>query len=255
MPAVGDNAVSTADVSRLLDAFEEAIEELRIAYEKYFVGIERQAPAQRHKELKAQMRRLEGVRTRSTALRFRLSGLKARLVTYEYYWTRVLGQIERGTFRRDLQLRSQRRAQTQPAPHASPEPRGPGEPHGAAVAEAPRRPVPAPLPDVPQARMVTEISAPRPTPPMPGPPRPPPPPIPVPGMKGTEVRRLFHDLVRAKKAAGEDTSGLTERALARKLSRELPKLREQHGGPVAFEVATVGGKVRLRARPVAGAAK
>lgn len=245
LSAVGHNAVSAADVSRLLDAFEEAIEELRIGYEKYFVGIERQAPGQRHRELKAQLRRLEDVRTRSTALRFRLAGLKARLVTYEYYWTRVLGQIERGTFRRDLQLRSQRRAQTQPAPQAQPSTAPP--PSTTAEVE-PARLEPA-SGDVPRARAVTEISAPRAMPPVPGPPRPPPPPIPVPGMRGAEVRRLFQDLVRAKQAAGEDTRGLTERALARKLSRELPKLREQHGGPVAFEVATVGGRVRLRARP------
>lgn len=234
---MGHNAVSAADVSRLLDAFEEAIEELRIAYEKYFVGIERQAPAQRHRELKAQGRRLEEVRTRSTALRFRLAGLKARLVTYEYYWTRVLGQIERGTFRRDLQQRTQRRAQTQPAAQA---------------AEPAARPDAA---DVPQPRTVTELSLPRASASVPGPPGPPPPPIPVPGMKGSDVRKLFHDLLQAKRAAGEDTQGLTERALARKLARELPKLREQHGSAVAFEVATVGGKVRLRARPVTAATK
>ena len=115
LPVVGDNAVSAADASRLLDAFEEALEELRISYEKYFIGIERQAPAQRHKELKAQMRRLEELRVRSTVIRFRLGGLRARLVTYEHYWTRVLGQIEKGTYRRDLQ-RIQRRSQAETAP-------------------------------------------------------------------------------------------------------------------------------------------
>ena len=33
----------------------------------------------------------------STALRFRLAGLRARLVTYGHYWNRVLGEMERGT--------------------------------------------------------------------------------------------------------------------------------------------------------------
>lgn len=243
---MGDNAVSAADASRLLDAFEEGLEELRLFYEKYFIGIERQAPAQRHKELRTQMRRLEELRLRSTVVRFRLAGLRARLVTYEHYWTRVLGQIEKGTYRRELQ-RAQRRASQA---HAAPPP-------GPEIAAA-SDPAAAPLDDVPRPRGVTEISAPRPSGPAPAgvagsPPRPPPPPVPVPGMKGTEVRRLFQDLVQAKRAAGEDVDGLTERALARKLARELPKLREQHGGPVRFEVATVAGKVRLRARPVAEA--
>jgi hypothetical protein len=235
---VGNDAVSAADALRLLDAFEEAVEELRLSYEKYFVGIERQAPAQRHKEVKAQMRRLEELRVRSTVVRFRIGGLRARLVTYEHYWTRVLTEIEKGTHRRDLQRRTQRRTQADP-------PRAP-KPEAAAL-----EPEPTATPtDVPRPRLVTEISAPQASAPVPGPPRPPPPPVPVPGMKGAEVRQLFHELVRAKRDAGEDVQGLTERALARKLARELPKLREQHGGPVKFEVATVAGKVRLRARPL-----
>lgn len=247
--AVGDNAVSAADASRQLDAFEEALEELRILYEKYFVGIERQAPAQRHKELKTQLRQLEQLRVRSTVVRFRVGGLRARMVTYEHYWTRVLGEIEKGIYRRDLQRRSQRRALADPLASASNAAMGPAA--ASRPSEAPEPPGPPVAGDVPRSRGVTEISAPRPTPPGAGPPRPPPPPVPVPGMKGPEVRRLFQDLVQAKQAAGEDVQGLTERALARKLARELPKLREQHGGPVKFEVATVAGKVRLRARPVA----
>ncbi len=238
LAAPGDNAVTTADASRLLDAFEEALEDLRLSYEKYFVGIERRAPAQAHRELKDRMRRLEELRTRSTVVRFRLAGLRARLVTYEYYWTRVLGQIEKGTHRRDLRQRTQRRTQPE------------------AEATTPPNKSPEPEPDAPQARM-TELSAPQAPPRVPQgssptlrPPPPPPPPVPVPGMRGVEVRRLFQDLVQAKRAAGEDVEGLTERALARKLARELPKLRQQHGGAVKFEVATVAGKVRLRARPV-----
>lgn len=250
MPPVADNAVSAADASRLLDAFEEALEELRLSYEKYFIGIERQAPAQRHKEVKAQLRRLEELRVRSTVVRFRLAGLRARLVTYEHYWTRVLGQIEKGTYRRDLQ-RAQRRSQSEAsAPHPAAV-LGPPEDEPEAVPTSEL--AAASLSDVPRPRGVTEISAPRPMPHVTGPPRPPPPPVPVPGMKGADVRRLFQDLVQAKRAAGEEVEGLTERALARKLARELPKLREQHGGPVKFEVATVAGKVRLRARPVAEA--
>lgn len=239
---MGDNAVSAADASRLLDAFEEALEELRLSYEKYFIGIERHAPAQRHKEVKAQLRRLEELRLRSTVIRFRVAGVRARLVTYEHYWTRVLGQIEKGTYRRDLQ-RIQRRTQAEAAAVPPQPDAAPATEAASAIASAEPR-----SDDVPRPRMVTEISAPRPSPPVTGPPRPPPPPVPVPGMKGADVRRLFQDLLQAKRAAGEDVEGLTERALARKLARELPKLREQHGGPVKLEVATVAGKVGLRAR-------
>lgn len=226
MPSGGDNAVSNADVSQLLEAFEEGIEQLRIAYEKYFLGVERQAPATKHQRVKAQMRQIEQLRPRSTALRFRFSGLKARLVTYQHYWNRVLGQIEKGTYRRDLQQRVERRKRAATDPERLPSASAPVGPDQRAAPSPPRA-----------ARGV--------------PSRPPPPP--VPGMKGAEVDRLFRELVRAKQAAGEDVQGLTVRALARKLSRELPRLQQRHGGQVRFEVATVGGKVRLRARSASDA--
>ncbi len=216
---MSENAFSSADVSRFLDDLEGAIEDLRLSYEKYFLGIERQAPAHKHSKVKAQLRTVERLRVRSTALRFRLSGLRSRLVTYQHYWNRILGEIERGTFRRDIQQRVRRREQSrQPPPVAAPaEPRPEGSVPSPAGATRPGAKPPSP---------------------------------PVPGMEKAAVHRLFDDLVQAKQAAGEDTRGLTVRALARKLSRELPKLRQRHGGRVEFEVATVGGKVRLRARPV-----
>ncbi|MCH9681058.1 MAG: hypothetical protein K0V04_06475 [Deltaproteobacteria bacterium] len=235
MASLVDNALSTAEVSRLLDGLEEAVEDLRISYEKYFLGIERQAPAHKHAQVKAQLRRVEQQRVRSTALRFRLAGLRARLVTYQHYWNRILGEIERGTYRRDIQQRVRRREQARvpPAPAPAPEPSPEVDedekteprtrPSEAEIAAAARRPRGRPAAEPASA---------------------------VPGMETTAVRRLFDDLVQAKQAAGEKTQGLTMRALARKLSRELPKLRERHGGRVEFEVATVGGKVRLRARSV-----
>ncbi|MEM7158720.1 MAG: MXAN_5187 C-terminal domain-containing protein [Myxococcota bacterium] len=236
----GDNTASSAELARLLDAFEEAIEDLRIAYEKYFLGVERTPPTARHRKVKLHLRQLQKEHMRTTVLRFRMQGLRARLVTYQHYWTRILGQIEKGTYRRDLQMRSARRQEA------------------IAALEKTRR-VPEPTPEEAEAAASPSVAAaanpttPRP----PGVPPPPPPPRAgkrpspaqaVPGMKNTEVKQLFDNLVQAKKAAGEDTQGLTVRALARKLSRELPKLRERHGSKVEFEVATVRGKVRLRAR-------
>ena len=62
------------------------------------------------------------------------------------------------------------------------------------------------------------------------------------------MRKLYEDLVAAKRAAGEDTSGLVYKALVRKLEREASRLAETHGTAVRFEVANVGGKITLRAR-------
>ena len=45
-----------------LKLLEIKLNQLKLDYEKYFIGIERQAPGQRHKEVKAQLRRLEDLR-------------------------------------------------------------------------------------------------------------------------------------------------------------------------------------------------
>jgi hypothetical protein len=64
------------------------------------------------------------------------------------------------------------------------------------------------------------------------------------------LREVFKQLVKAKRAAGESTDGLTYAALVRKLSREAPKLKRKHNcANLRFEVSTEGGKVRLRSRP------
>lgn len=91
-----------AQFTAQLDEFEDALEHLRVSYEKYFVGVDRVAPVRELERVRRQARDLERMTTRSTALRFRLAGLRARFVTYQHYWTRVEREIERGVSRRDL---------------------------------------------------------------------------------------------------------------------------------------------------------
>lgn len=194
-----DEGVHKADVRTLLDELEAGIEELRHAYEKYFTGVDRVAPSKLRSRVERKLRDVERMHVTSTALRFRLHGLRARFVTYAHYWTRVLDQIERGVYRRDLLRAAARTSKLRPA---EPPP------------DAPPRTAPS-----------TTIDE-------------------------GHIKEVFAALVQAKRAAGESIEGITYAALVRKISREAPKLRERHGcESVRFEVATVDGKVRLRARP------
>ena len=70
------------------------------------------------------------------------------------------------------------------------------------------------------------------------------------GVDARTARALFKDFVQAKKQAGQSTDGLTYGALVKKLAREVPKLKKKRGedAKIAFEVATVKGQVRLRAK-------
>ncbi len=215
-----------------LDEIEEQIELLKVAYERYFNGVDRVPPAREHDAIKRNVRNLARMSTGSTAVRFRAQGLKARLVTYEQYWTRILLQIERGTFkrvlaeskRREFELRIKRAQEEGAAEAGQSGVRAMIEPAAAqsglhkrlADPDAPvARKRPASLPD---------------------------------GLDAREARNLFKQFVAAKKAAGEPTSGLTYGRLVQKLAKELPKLQEKHGEAIRFEVSTENGKVRLRAR-------
>ena len=90
------------DPDALLDELERDIEALRLAFEKYFLRVDKAAPVRQRDRLDRKIRGFEGIYMRTTALRFRLAGLRARYVTYGHYWARVLDEIERGVWRRDL---------------------------------------------------------------------------------------------------------------------------------------------------------
>jgi hypothetical protein len=226
---------SKSDKPRLsmqhLDGIEEQIELLKVAYERYFNGVDRVPPARTHDAVKLAVRNLVHMQTGSTAVRFRAQNLKARLVTYEHYWTRILLQIERGTFkrllaeskRREYVLRFQQAEEAIRARTGSA-----GEPGDDGL-----DPPPVSEADAPVQRVHRPSSK----------------PLALPtGMESKEARDLFKQFVAAKKAAGESTDGLTYGHLVEKIARELPKLQEKHGDGIRFEVATEGGKVRLRAR-------
>lgn len=206
-----------------LDEVEEQIELLKVAFERYFNGVDRVPPTREHDAVKLVVRNLARMHTGSTAVRFRAQGLKARLVTYEQYWTRILLQIERGTFtrvvaeakRREYEIRHKRSAEQGARPTAS-------DVQPAAELDAPA----APSSRAPSGARMTLPD----------------------GIDAGEARALFKQFVAAKKAAGESVSGLTYGRLVEKLAKEMPKLQEKHGEAIRFEVATEGGKVRLRAR-------
>jgi hypothetical protein len=85
-----------------LDAMDEAIVELQVLYEKYFLGIDRKPPERVRKQVSDRMRTLKTTYVKNTALKFRLHTLFAKLVSFERMWDRTLREIEEGTYHRDV---------------------------------------------------------------------------------------------------------------------------------------------------------
>lgn len=209
---------SQAVITARLDELEEQIEYLKIAYERYFNGVDNVPPTRKREVIDRAIRSLMREHMPTTALRFRFNSLRQRLTTYSHYWNRILNQIEKGTFKRLLaeSKRRQREAEAR-ARAARDKLRAAAEADGGGTAASSRarRGGPAKLPD---------------------------------GLDARQTRALFREYVTAKRAAGEKTDGLTYGAMVKKLATEFPKLQQRHGKDVRFEVTTVNGKVRLRAR-------
>lgn len=95
------------NLANTLDDLEQKIFLVKIAYEKYFSGLEKQEPLRDRQEIQRLLRDFLDTPIRSAAQRFRYQTLKSRFQAMELYWTRNLIQMERGThpklkFRADL---------------------------------------------------------------------------------------------------------------------------------------------------------
>lgn len=225
----------------LLDELEEELQGLRVAYERYFLGLERVPPDRERALVERKFRVLTTGAMGSTALRFRLDGLRGRFVTYSQHWRRICRQIEAGTYvrvvaeaerRRRLAAFEARLQREKAKADAAKEPQeqeasAPGS--ATAPTSSPERPTVTPPPVAgkrpPQSPAANKVDLPN-------------------------SRALYEQYVQAKQAAGQSTQGLSYSRMMQQIAQQMPKLRAQHQGKVKFEVANQNGRVRLLARRV-----
>jgi len=108
----------TPTAEEQVDDFDHRLTHLKFLYEQYFLGLERKAPEIIRKEVEGTMRQLLTVQTKNTATRFRITNLKAKLVTYQTHWDRCMQQMEEGSFHRDrfrLKLYDRKTQEKEPA--------------------------------------------------------------------------------------------------------------------------------------------
>lgn len=118
------------DPNEELAFFEQEIAELKVAFEQFFMGIERKSPQRRRDAFAERMRKLKASgQLRNTALKFRMDQLFTRFQTYDRMWTRTIQEMEAGTYRRDvLKLKRKQDALAQPKPRATTKAAAPPEP-------------------------------------------------------------------------------------------------------------------------------
>ncbi|HEX7842839.1 MAG TPA: hypothetical protein VF469_35440, partial [Kofleriaceae bacterium] len=89
-------------IEELLDALDTTLDRVRVLYEQYFLGIQKQPPAYLHTDVERKIRELAQIQIRNTALRYRFATLQQKFGSYNSYWRRTLRQIENGTYTRSL---------------------------------------------------------------------------------------------------------------------------------------------------------
>lgn len=91
---------SRGQITELLNQLEHDIKSLEIAYEQYFLGMEKRAPEQQRQKITLRLRKLLNHYIPQLDLRFRLQALSGRFNSYSGYWDRILRQIDEGKYER-----------------------------------------------------------------------------------------------------------------------------------------------------------
>jgi hypothetical protein len=253
-------------------ALETEVEELKVKYEMYFLGVERNEPNRVRDDLKKKVLRLKERFTRNAGIRFRVQSLHARFISYERLWMRSAREKEEGTYRRDLfkaRLHAQKRGVGPAAVKGKKEILRFSQAQdvdltdfgGEEEAPAPvARPAPAvtPVTAMPAVRSPIAPAAPGPalTPP-PLPIRAPAPaarPAAVASAPGVDAqtRALYEAYVAARRSCNQDVTGITPDAIARTIAKQTPEILKTHKArAVEFKVEVKDGRAILKAVPKA----
>ncbi|MBE7449695.1 MAG: hypothetical protein HS111_12585 [Kofleriaceae bacterium] len=92
-----------AEIEEALDVLDKLVDRVKVLYEQYFMGIQKQAPAHLHNDAERRIRDLAQMNIRNTALRYRLATIQQKYGAYNTYWKRTLREIEAGRYIRNLQ--------------------------------------------------------------------------------------------------------------------------------------------------------
>lgn len=96
------------ELDSILNDLERKIERVRVAYEQYFLGIEKVVPSQRQKQIVRIIYRLQGAKLRGASAKFRFTSLVQRFNSHKAYWNRTVREIEEGKYKRQTFRQKQR---------------------------------------------------------------------------------------------------------------------------------------------------
>ncbi len=89
-------------IEEALDVLDKLLDRVKVLYEQFFLGIQKQPPAHLHSDVERKLRDLAQLQIRNTALRYRFVTIQQKYGAYHTYWRRTLREIEAGRYHRNL---------------------------------------------------------------------------------------------------------------------------------------------------------
>ncbi len=86
------------NIAREISEIEQSLKDLEIAYEQYFIGVEKREPMQAREQVARRLRQFANRRIVQTDLRFRYQSLATRFHSYCGYWDRILRLMDEGRY-------------------------------------------------------------------------------------------------------------------------------------------------------------
>jgi hypothetical protein len=194
-----------------LKLLEIKLNQLKLDYEKYFIGTRPTEPAQLRSEVQKAVIKFSNTRLTNSALRFKFNSVNGRYQAFKRQWDTILRQIEAGTYKRHVFKANLHDRERGIAPDAA----------GSAATSAAGAATAAAGAGAAGAGGRN-------------------------GARGSGD--LFETYRAAMQAAGQDTSALSRAKLESVLARQASELKKKLGcEKVSFKVVVQDGKVKLKA--------
>lgn len=103
-----------------IESLDIKLTRLKTEYEQYFARVRKREPVRLREEVEKIVMRNSNVPITNTVLKFKFSSLISKYVSYKQYWTRVLREIEEGTYRRRAEAGAAVAASSASTPPAQP---------------------------------------------------------------------------------------------------------------------------------------
>jgi hypothetical protein len=95
-------AIDKKAIEEKIRTVENDIANLKVDYDKYFIGLEAREPTEERKLVTQKLRDIDRLYFTNSVLKFKLASARTRFNTLCTHWDRIQKKIEDGTFEREL---------------------------------------------------------------------------------------------------------------------------------------------------------